>query len=540
MKTNQDLPITYAMYVRKSTEDPERQVQSIKDQLEVLSTLTERKSISVKPSNIFQESKSAKRPNNRPEFNRLIEAIEAGKIQGIIVWKLDRLSRNPVENGILQQLLQDHKIRHIMTNDRDYKPEDNAIIFSVEAGMSNQYIRELSSNVKRGMRATVREGRVIGIAPAGYINRQIDKRRFIEKDPERWHIIRKGFDMFLTGNYTVAEVAAMINETGYRSIKRTKIGGKPMSRSGLNKILVNRRYMGWVPHPDFPDDPDKDSKADFDAMITEDEFNQVQTLLFGRGCKRNVSKKSFELRGLLKCGECNCSITAHTARRKLKDGTTNYHTYYHCTKKKSGCQQKVISEKALSEQLDTLLSQYEISPVLYEWGLKAIKDIASSEIESRDDIQKAQFATISEIQAQLDSLVDLVTDGTIAADTYKRKAAPLEAELAHRQQQQHETANRVKNWYEIIGHTLERLSNATDKFRIGDLSTRRDILLSIGYNPILINNTVVITPNPWLIPMAEALPSIKTELAKVITESENCNDASATDREQKLVSQWCG
>lgn len=178
-------------------------------------------------------------------------------------------------------------------------------------------------------------------------------------------------------------------------------------------------------------------------------------------------------------------------------------------RRKVAVSKKVISEKELSTQLNTLLGQYEISPLLYEWGLKAIKGIAASEIDSRDDIQKAQFATIDEIQKQLDSLVDLVTDGTIAADTYKRKAAPLEAELAHRQQQQQETANRVKNWYEIIGHTLERLSIATDKFRMGDLNTRKDILLCIGYNPFLMNKTVVITPNPWLVPVAEGLPQIK-------------------------------
>ncbi len=54
------------------------------------------------------------------------------------------------------------------------------------------------------------------------------------------------------------------------------------------------------------------------------------------------------------------------------------------------------------------------------------------------------------------------------------------------------------------------------------------------------NKAVVITPNPWLVPMTEELPQIKTELAKVITESENCNHEGATDREQNLVSQWCG
>jgi site-specific DNA recombinase len=540
MKQLTDKPISYAMYVRKSTEGDDRQVHSIKDQIEVLTDLVARYNIKVKRTNIFRESKSARKPNNRPEFDRLIESIEAGKVQGIVVWKVDRLSRNPTESGKLQQLLQDGKIRHIKTPERDYYPKDNALILSVETSIGNQYVRDLSDNVKRGMRSAVRNGRIAGVAPAGYINRQIDQRKFIEKDEERWDHIRRAFDVFLTGNYTVMEVKDMLDKWGYKSMKRRKRGGNPISRSNLYSILSNRRYMGKIPHPDYPDDPSYDSKGDYEPMITAQEFDRVQSLLGNKTRSKNVSEKFFELKGLLKCGECGCSVTAHVVPKKLKSGDINYHTYYHCTKKKGSCSQKGLREDKLFAHMDELLGQYEISPKLYEWGLTAIKDIAKSEISSRDDIQQMQFANIDELQKQLDTLVDLLTDGVLNPDTYKRKVEPLEAELARRQKDQKETADRVKNWYEIIGFTLERLSEATERFKNGDLNARRDILLAIGYNPTLLNKTISIEANPWLIPIKNSLPEIRAELSKVETVGSIKKNKSSLDREQTLVSNWCG
>ena len=539
-----DKPKTYAMYVRKSTEGDDRQVHSIDDQVEVLTSLASRYDIKIKQTNIFKESRSARKPNNRPSFDRLVELIDTGKIQGIVVWKIDRLSRNPTESGMLQQLLQDGKIQHIKTPDRDYFSKDNALVFSVETSIGNQYVRDLSDNVKRGIRAAVRAGRISGVAPAGYINRQVDGRKFIEKDPERWPLIRKAFDAYLTGNYTVMELRMMLNEWGYttRWSASKKSGGKPISRSAMYSVLNNRRYAGVVPHPDFPDDPSQDVKGAFDPMITPEEYYRVQSLLGNKTRVKNAILKHFELRGLLRCGECSCMITAHNVPKKQKSGEVKIHVYYHCTKKKGPCSQYALSEAKLFAQIDELLDQYEISPQLYEWGLAAIKDIAKTEIAQRDDIQQMQFATIDELQKRLDKLIDFATDpiNPISPETYKRKAEPLEAELARRQQEQKDTTERVKNWYEIIGITLERLCNASGNFRNGDYNTRREILLSIGCNPVMMNRTVSIEPNPWLIPIKNNLQDLKSELAKVETVGSIKKNKSSLDREQSLVSTWCG
>ena len=151
--------IKYLMYVRKSSEGDERQVQSIEDQIDVLSSLAKRQILKV--AKIFEERKSAKDPGNRPEFLKMIQMIEDGAANGILCWKYDRLTRNALEDGKLKWLLQQGVIKVILTIDRDYRPEDNALLLSIEGGMANQYIRDLSRNVKRGMESKRQKGQLI-------------------------------------------------------------------------------------------------------------------------------------------------------------------------------------------------------------------------------------------------------------------------------------------------------------------------------------------------------------------------------------------
>ncbi len=118
--------------------------------------------------------------------------------------------------------------------------------------------------------------------------------------------------------------------------------------------------------------------------------------------------------------------------------------------------------------------------------------------------------------------------------TYKMQTESLKKELESRQDEQVETARRAKNWYEIIGNTLEKLDQASDKFRAGDFPIRRNILLAIGYNPLLIDKTVTITPNNWLIPIKKELPQLKQQLDQVRTAPQQIRN----DLESSIFSSW--
>ena len=190
----------YILYCRKSSEDKGKQVLSLESQVNEMKKLASNLDLEV--VKIYTESKTAKKPENRPLFSDMIKYIKKhGKEDlGILCWKIDRLSRNPIDSATIQWLLQQDKLKIIQTIDRQYLPSDNVLLFNVESGMANQYILDLSKNTKRGMISKLEKGWQTGIAPLGYLNDKENK--IIIKDPERFNLIRKMWDLMLTGNYT--------------------------------------------------------------------------------------------------------------------------------------------------------------------------------------------------------------------------------------------------------------------------------------------------------------------------------------------------
>lgn len=85
----------------------------------------------------------------------MLDRIKAGEANSILVWKLDRLSRNPIDSGMIQYMLQKGSLSKVVTSDRIYYPVDSGLLYSVEAGMANQYIMDLSKNVKSGMQRSI-------------------------------------------------------------------------------------------------------------------------------------------------------------------------------------------------------------------------------------------------------------------------------------------------------------------------------------------------------------------------------------------------
>ena len=152
---------------------------------------------------ILHESKSAKAPG-RPVFAEVLSLLSSGKAQGILVWKLDRLARNPVDGGTISWMLQQGTIQNIKTPERDYFPKDNVLLMAVELGMANQYIRDLSENVKRGNRTKVQNGWLPCFAPTGYLNDHETKT--ILPDPDRFDLVQRMYRLVLTGAYTTRQV----------------------------------------------------------------------------------------------------------------------------------------------------------------------------------------------------------------------------------------------------------------------------------------------------------------------------------------------
>src|SRR4051812_19253161 len=93
----------YIIYVRKSTDETKRQLLSLDAQTRELRAMATRERLHV--VDFIEESRTAKEPG-RPLFNRMLDRIERGEADGILVWDIDRLYRNPADEGRVRWMLQ--------------------------------------------------------------------------------------------------------------------------------------------------------------------------------------------------------------------------------------------------------------------------------------------------------------------------------------------------------------------------------------------------------------------------------------------------
>jgi DNA invertase Pin-like site-specific DNA recombinase len=160
--------LKFFAYCRKSSiEDSGRQVASIGDQKDALAKMIEAEKLNI-VREPFSEEMSAKNPG-RPIFNEMLDQIEQGKANAIACWAVNRLYRNPVDEGRLRWMLQKGIIKVIKTPSREFYPDDAGLLMGVEGCQATDYVIRLSKDVKRGLNGRVAKGWRPSLAPIGYL-----------------------------------------------------------------------------------------------------------------------------------------------------------------------------------------------------------------------------------------------------------------------------------------------------------------------------------------------------------------------------------
>src|SRR6266567_4330417 len=239
----------YFIYCRKSSEAEDRQVLSIESQTRELEEIAAKLNLPV--AEILTESKSAKEPG-RPVFNHMMQRLYRGEAAGIICWKLDRLARNPVDGGTVIWGIKQHGIKVVTPAQSYAREDDNIILMYIEFGMAQKYVDDLSKNVKRGLKTKLENGWYPGPAPVGYLNNSIklSGENNLIKDPERFPLIRRMWDLMLSGVHTPPSILEIANhEWGFRTRQSRKKGGKPLARSSIYRIFTRPFYYGSFEFP---------------------------------------------------------------------------------------------------------------------------------------------------------------------------------------------------------------------------------------------------------------------------------------------------
>jgi len=265
---------------------------------------------------------------DRPAFQRLLADVEAGAVDCIVVYKIDRLSRSLMDFARIMETLDRRGVSLVsVTQQFNTTTSMGRLTLNILLSFA-QFEREIISERTRDkMGAARRRGKWTGGPPVlGYDRLREDTGTRLVVNEDEAEQVRTIFRQYLKlGSLTATlrwlDARGWVNKR-YTTTKGRERGGRPISRSTLQKLLTNRLYLGKMTHKG------QVYEGEHEAIVDEDLFGRVQGLLArnrNSGGTYQRNKYNALLKGLVRCKHCGCAMTHHFASR----GRRRYR-YYVC------------------------------------------------------------------------------------------------------------------------------------------------------------------------------------------------------------------
>lgn len=416
----------YAVYLRKSrADDPHEPLEeTLQKHREQLTAYMLREGISVLPEDVYEEVVSGDSLYARPQMLRLLEAVEAEKYAGVICMDIQRLGRGSMrDQGIILDAFK-YSNTKILTPAKTYNLQNDIdeTYTEFETFMGRQELKMIKKRLRRGIQATIQKGGYIANAPYGYEKTKIGKLPTLKIKEEEAKFVRMMFDFYLKG-MGGQQIAETVTSMGARPHR-----GEVFNRTSIIKILKSPTYIGKIvwnqktclrpgsrgseKHKTIYHPPEEWTVVDgmHPAIIDEDTWNQVQTILRGR-----YHSPSFTgvvenpLAGLMICGNCGM----HMQRQANSKGGP----LLLCQKK--GC--------IVSSRLDLVEKAMLVSIRDAMEKLSAQSDKAGSQNEDHTlEMTRSLEKEIRTAQQQENRLHDLLEQGIYDTDTFMARHAVLQ------------------------------------------------------------------------------------------------------------------
>lgn len=317
----------------------------------------------------------------RPQFQQMILDSSKGLFDYVIVYQLDRFSRNRYDSAVNKAKLKKNGVKLLSAKENITADPAGIILESVLEGMAEYYSAELAQKIKRGMTENALAGRwSSGSVPLGY-TKTADKK--LEINPDTGPIVREIFERYAAGE-TIANISAWLNSMHY-----TTSTGKPFNRSSFHRMLSSKVYIGTLIW-DTVTVPDA-----FPRLVSDVTFEIVQRRLANskksaKGSNVMFSSK-YALTTKIKCACCNGPMVGMSA--KGRHGSI-YH-YYACQNKRSrrtncdtGSVPKDDIENAVIDRAAAILSNPDNVNIIAEQALASVSGDENQQLKILEMQQK--------------------------------------------------------------------------------------------------------------------------------------------------------
>lgn len=367
---------------------------------------------------VYEITESSTR-GDRKKFMDMIKFCKAQKQTiAIVADKIDRVQRSFTEQPLLDGLIKIGKIElHFNTEGyiihRDSVSQER-LMWSFGIIMAQSYVDSMRDNVKRSFDQKLRIGETVSKAPVGYLNVRTDGRSEVIIDEFRIGFVRRIFEEYATGNYTLPTITKKAKEWGLRMFN-----GQPMSRAQMYKVITNTFYYGvmTVKGKQYP--------HRYPPLIDKQLFDTCQAVLQGWNKKPfKYCGKEFIFRGLLTC-KVNGKIVSPFVKSKVskKTGEKKEWTYLRSWNEE-GKYIYIREEKILQQAekaFNGLVMPTEATAALVQY-LRTTDNAERDFLLRRTNELKKEDTLI---QSRRHSLMDLLIDGAITRDEYDERMVLL-------------------------------------------------------------------------------------------------------------------
>jgi len=331
----------------------------------------------------------------RPALKRLMDDIAAGKIDTVVCYKIDRLSRSLIDFAEMLNSFEKHKTNFVsVTQEINTSSSSGRMMLNILMTFA-QFEREvIAERVRDKIAASKKRGKFCGGVPVlGYLpDPQTKKLYIVEKEAKTVRLLFEKYVLLGSLKEVVHEANMLKLKTKeWSSAKGRRHPAGLWNTGSLYRLLANPIYAGYVRHYS------EQYEGEHKAIISRELWKRAQTIMRGNGCqapRRRNKRQAFA--GLVKCGHCHCAMTPTYTKRHGKK-----YYYYICQESTKNpdhcCPLKRIPagdlEHAVLQQLSVLFQ----TPSILRAALAAARE---QEIAMKDNLTLNR----NTLQAQLDGL----------------------------------------------------------------------------------------------------------------------------------------
>ena len=387
------------IYARYSS-DSQRE-ESIEGQLRECTEYAERNGITILRSYIDRALSA--RTADRPEFQNMIKDSEQKLFDVVLIWKLDRFSRDRYDSAHYKRILKKNGVKVVSVKENISDGPEGIILESMLEGYAEYYSADLSEKVVRGMTDNALKCKFNGgMMPIGYV---IDAEQHFQIDPLTAPFVLEAFKRY-DGGATMKEVRDALNAKGV-----TNQRGGELTFNSTQHMLNNRRYMGEFSYRDMviPDG--------IPAIVPKELFDRVQRrMAFNKKAPAKAkATEEYLLTTKLFCGTCERLMAGESGTSSTK-GVKHY--YYKCggAKRKLGCKRKAV-RKHWIERAAVLVT---VQRVLQDDEISRIAEAIVALQEKEDTSLPAMRQQLTGCEKAIDNMLNAIQMGVLTASTKER------------------------------------------------------------------------------------------------------------------------